>query len=61
MAGSSFASHSVLTGLLTLCSSCLAPVIAAIGLGLYGVGFSGVAGCFSLGLTQIAMLILFAL
>ena len=38
-----------------------APVIAAIGLGLYGVGFSGVASCFSLGLTQIAVLILFAL
>ena len=39
----------------------IAPTIASIGLGLYGVGFSGVANCWSLGLTQLGTLILFVL
>ena len=39
----------------------IAPVIASIGLGLYGVGFSGVAGCWTLGLIQLATVILFVL
>jgi len=39
----------------------IAPVITAIGLGLYGVAFSGVAACWTLGLVQIATLVLFTL
>ena len=39
----------------------IAPVIASIGLGLYGVGFSGVAPCWALGLTQMATMITFIL
>ena len=39
----------------------IAPVIASIGLGLYGVGFSGVAACWPLGLTQLATVIIFVL
>lgn len=38
----------------------IAPVIAAIGLGLYGVGFSGVAACWPLGLTQMFTIVLFS-
>ena len=38
----------------------IAPVIAAIGLGLYGVAFSGVAACWSLGLLQLFTVILFS-
>ena len=38
----------------------IAPVIAAIGLGLYGVGFSGVSNCWTLGLTQMATIIIFS-
>lgn len=39
----------------------IAPVIAAIGLGLYGVGFSGVAACWTLGLVQLGTVVLFVL
>jgi len=38
----------------------IAPVIASIGLGLYNVGFSNVASCFSIGLIQICLTILFS-
>jgi solute carrier family 23 (nucleobase transporter), member 1 len=38
----------------------IAPVITAIGLGLYGVGFNGVSACWSLGLTQLFTIIIFA-
>jgi len=38
----------------------IAPVIASIGLGLYGVGFNGVASCWSLGLMQIGTVIVFS-
>lgn len=38
----------------------IAPVIAAIGLGLYGVGFSGVAACWTLGLVQLATVVVFS-
>jgi nucleobase transporter 1/2 len=38
----------------------IAPVIAAIGLGLYGVGFSGVSACWSLGLTQLLTIVVFS-
>ena len=38
----------------------IAPVIAAIGLGLYGVAFNGVAACWSLGLLQLFTVILFS-
>lgn len=38
----------------------IAPVITAIGLGLYGVGFNGVSACWSLGLMQLFTIILFS-
>lgn len=38
----------------------IAPVITAIGLGLYAVGFNGVSACWSLGLTQLFTIILFS-
>lgn len=38
----------------------IAPVITSIGLGLYAVGFSGVANCWSLGLLQLFTVILFS-
>lgn len=38
----------------------IAPVIAAIGLGLYGVGFNNVATCFEIGLVQIVLTIIFS-
>lgn len=38
----------------------IAPVIAAIGLGLYGVAFNGVADCWSLGLIQLSTVVLFS-
>jgi nucleobase transporter 1/2 len=38
----------------------IAPVVAAVGLGLYNVGFSGVASCWSLGLMQMGTIILFS-
>ena len=38
----------------------IAPVIAAIGLGLYGVAFNGVAACWSLGLLQLFTVVLFS-
>ena len=38
----------------------IAPVITAIGLGLYGVGFNGVSACWSLGLTQLFTIVLFS-
>jgi solute carrier family 23 (nucleobase transporter), member 1 len=38
----------------------IAPVIAAIGLGLYGIAFTGVSACWSLGLLQIFTVILFS-
>jgi nucleobase transporter 1/2 len=38
----------------------IAPVISAIGLGLYGVAFSGVSACWSLGLLQLFTIILFS-
>jgi solute carrier family 23 (nucleobase transporter), member 1 len=38
----------------------IAPVIASIGLGLYGVAFNGVAACWSLGLMQLFTVILFS-
>ena len=38
----------------------IAPVIAAIGLGLYGVGFTGVSACWSLGLIQLSMIVIFS-
>lgn len=38
----------------------IAPVIASIGLGLYGVGFSGVAGCWTLGLMQVTTVVIFS-
>mmetsp|Transcript_28787 Transcript_28787/g.69724 ORF Transcript_28787/g.69724 Transcript_28787/m.69724 type:complete len:579 (-) Transcript_28787:148-1884(-) len=38
----------------------IAPVVAAIGLGLYGVAFNGVAACWSLGLMQLFTVILFS-
>lgn len=38
----------------------IAPVVAAIGLGLYNVGFSNVSNCFSIGLIQICLTILFS-
>lgn len=38
----------------------IAPVVAAVGLGLYNVGFSGVATCWALGLMQMGTIILFS-
>lgn len=38
----------------------IAPVITAIGLGLYDVGFNGVAACWSLGLTQLFTVVVFS-
>lgn len=38
----------------------IAPVIAAIGLGLYGVGFTGVSACWSLGLMQLGTIVVFS-
>ncbi|KAG7372394.1 xanthine/uracil permease family protein [Nitzschia inconspicua] len=38
----------------------IAPVIVAIGLGLYGVAFNGVSACWSLGLMQLFTVILFS-
>ena len=38
----------------------IAPVIAAIGLGLYGVGFTGVSACWSLGLIQLSTIVIFS-
>jgi solute carrier family 23 (nucleobase transporter), member 1 len=38
----------------------IAPVITAIGLGFYGVGFNSVATCFPMGLTQMFLSILFS-
>ena len=38
----------------------IAPVIAAIGLGLYEAGFSGVANCWSLGLIQLLTIVVFS-
>ena len=38
----------------------IAPVIAAIGLGLYGVGFANVAACWSLGLMQLGTIVVFS-
>lgn len=38
----------------------IAPVIAAIGLGLYSAGFSGVANCWSLGLMQLGTIVVFS-
>jgi nucleobase transporter 1/2 len=38
----------------------IAPVITAIGLGLYGAGFNGISACWSLGLTQLFTIILFS-
>lgn len=38
----------------------IAPVIAAIGLGLYGVAFNGVSACWSLGLLQLLTVVLFS-
>eukprot|EP00934_Nitzschia_sp_Nitz4_P000891 Nitzschia sp. Nitz4//scaffold29_size155292//44476//46586//NITZ4_002647-RA/size155292-augustus-gene-0.202-mRNA-1//1//CDS//3329546415//891//frame0 len=53
------------SGIVTICLKYLspvtiAPVITAIGLGLYDVGFSGVAACWSLGLTQLFAIIAFS-
>lgn len=39
----------------------IAPVIAVLGLSLYNVGFSNVSTCFSMGLTQMGLTILFAM
>lgn len=51
----------IITGLLRYLSPVtIAPVITAIGLGLYGAGFPGVAACWSLGLTQMFTIILFS-
>ena len=51
----------VVTGMLKwLGPVTIAPVITAIGLGLYGVGFNGVSACWSLGLTQLFTIIIFA-
>jgi nucleobase transporter 1/2 len=50
-----------ITGLLKYLSPVtIAPVITAIGLGLYGVGFPGVSACWSLGLTQMFTIIIFS-
>jgi nucleobase transporter 1/2 len=38
----------------------IAPVIAAIGLSLYNVGFSNVSTCFEVGLVQMAFTVLFS-
>jgi nucleobase transporter 1/2 len=38
----------------------IAPVVAAIGLSLYSVGFSNVATCFEVGLVQIAFTVIFS-
>lgn len=38
----------------------IAPVITAIGLGLYAVGFNGVSACWSLGLTQLFTVVIFS-
>jgi nucleobase transporter 1/2 len=38
----------------------IAPVIAAIGLSLYGVGFNNVSTCFEVGLIQLALTVLFS-
>jgi nucleobase transporter 1/2 len=38
----------------------IAPVIAAIGLGLYDIAFSGIAGCWSLGLVQLCTIVVFS-
>uniref|UniRef100_A0A6S8I9G0 Uncharacterized protein n=1 Tax=Amphora coffeiformis TaxID=265554 RepID=A0A6S8I9G0_9STRA len=38
----------------------IAPVIAAIGLGLYGAGFAGVSACWSLGLMQLTTIVVFS-
>ena len=38
----------------------IAPVITAIGLGLYGVGFSGVSACWTLGLIQLFTVVIFS-
>ena len=38
----------------------IAPVIAAIGLGLYDIAFSGIAGCWSLGLLQLSTIVVFS-
>ncbi|CAB9530460.1 Nucleobase-ascorbate transporter [Seminavis robusta] len=38
----------------------IAPVVAAIGLGLYNVGFNNVSNCFAIGLLQIGLTILFS-
>lgn len=53
------------TGLITLLLRfispvTIAPVISAIGLGLYGAGFSGVAPCWSLGLMQLLTIVVFS-
>ena len=38
----------------------IAPVVAAVGFGLYNVGFSGVSACWSLGLMQMGTIVLFS-
>jgi xanthine/uracil permease len=38
----------------------IAPVIAAIGLGLYDVAFPGIADCWSLGLMQLCTVVVFS-
>jgi nucleobase transporter 1/2 len=38
----------------------IAPVIAAIGLGLYDIAFSGISGCWSLGLLQLSTIVIFS-